>query len=64
MAAQQRQGRVRVGRRDNAAEATAHVEDLVHLLLGDPAALPDQLDRPVEVLCLGHADHPLVALQA
>src|SRR4051794_13627879 len=42
--AQQVQGGVLVGCRDDAAEAAAHVEDLVHLLGADLAALLDQLE--------------------
>src|SRR5262245_48539216 len=33
-----------VSRRDDDAEATAHVEDLVHLLVADLAELADQLE--------------------
>jgi len=42
--AQQRQRHLSVAGRDDAAEAAAHVEDLVHLLAGDAAALLDQLE--------------------
>ena len=42
--AQEVQGRVLVRRGDDDAEAAAHVEDVVHLLVGDAAPLADQLE--------------------
>jgi len=41
---QQPHRRLLVARRDHAAESAAHVEDLVHLLVGYPGALLDQAE--------------------